>query len=116
MLQAMELSTETRFSSKIMSPSFALASVEGLSGGVNDFVKSAEKSGTGGEAPGFGGWAEANIAAPRIPKDKKLLVNFVSRKTVISTVPKHYLERCNYLVNIGRGPHFDALRLLRLAF
>ena len=33
-LQAPELSAETRFSSKIKSPSFALASVIGLSAGV----------------------------------------------------------------------------------
>jgi hypothetical protein len=47
-LQATELSAETRFSSKIMSPSFALASVIGLSGGVNDLIVSAAKRGTGG--------------------------------------------------------------------
>src|SRR4051812_10094217 len=47
-LQATELSAETRFSSKIMSPSFALASVIGLFGGVNDLIASAEKRGTGG--------------------------------------------------------------------
>src|ERR1700733_2626157 len=46
-LQATELSTETRFSSKIMSPSFTLASVIGLPGGVNDFITSAEKRATG---------------------------------------------------------------------
>src|ERR1700731_3845687 len=47
-LQATELSAETRFSSKIMSPSFALASVIGLSGGVKDLIAPAEKRGTGG--------------------------------------------------------------------
>src|ERR1700678_952576 len=47
-LQATELSAETRFSSKIMSPSFALASVIGLSGGVKDLITSGEKRGTGG--------------------------------------------------------------------
>src|SRR5579863_8441951 len=46
-LQASESSAERRFSSKIMSPSFALASVIGLSGGVNDRITSAEKRGTG---------------------------------------------------------------------
>src|ERR1700690_4137172 len=45
-LQATEPSDEMRFSSKIMSPSFALASVIGLSGGVNDRITSAEKRGT----------------------------------------------------------------------
>jgi hypothetical protein len=47
-LHATELSAETRFSSKIMSPSFAFASVIGLSGGVNDLIVSAEKRGAGG--------------------------------------------------------------------
>src|SRR5579862_5166829 len=46
-LQATELSAETRFSSKIISPSFALASVIGLSVGVNERMTSAEKRGTG---------------------------------------------------------------------
>src|SRR5271165_3235730 len=59
-LQATELSAERRFSSKIMSPSFALASVIGLSGGVNDLTVSAEKSGTGG-----GCCAGTEIAAAR---------------------------------------------------
>src|ERR1700757_4425980 len=61
-LQAMELSAETRFSSKIMSPSFALASVIGLSTGVNDRMASAENSGTGGGAPGVGGCEERGTA------------------------------------------------------
>src|SRR5271165_5588464 len=46
-LQATELSAETRFSSKIMSPSFTLASVIGLSGGVNDLITPGEKRGAG---------------------------------------------------------------------
>src|SRR5579862_4241980 len=54
-LHAIELSDETRFSSKIRSPSFALASVMGLSAGVNDLMLSAEKRGTGGGAPGVAG-------------------------------------------------------------
>src|SRR3984885_14922171 len=59
-LQATELSAETRFSSKIMSPSLALASVIGLSGGVNDWRTSGEKRGTGG-----GCCAGAETAAAR---------------------------------------------------
>src|SRR5271168_5221822 len=62
-LQAMELSEETRLSSKIMSPSFALASVIGLSGGVKDRITSAEKRATGGGAPGAGGCAGREAAA-----------------------------------------------------
>ena len=46
-LHATELSEETQVSSKIISPSFTLASVIGLSAGVNDLICSAEKSGTG---------------------------------------------------------------------
>src|SRR5579862_7924808 len=49
-LQATELSAETRFSSKIMSPSFALASLTGLSAGVNDLICSTENRGTGDAA------------------------------------------------------------------
>src|SRR5580704_6286672 len=64
-LQATELSAETRFSSKIISPSFALASVIGLSEGVNDWTTSAEKRGTGGAAPEVGGCAGRETAAAR---------------------------------------------------
>src|SRR5579862_5493385 len=64
-LQATELSAETRFSSKIMSPSFALASVIGLSDGVNGFIASAEKRGTGGTPPGVGCCAGMETAAAR---------------------------------------------------
>src|SRR5580704_8074293 len=64
-LQATELSDETRFSSKIMSPSFALASLIGLSGGVYAWIASVENRGTGGGAPGTGGCADAETAAAR---------------------------------------------------
>src|ERR1700760_4251182 len=64
-LQATELSAEIRFSSKIMSPSFALASVIGLSVGVNDRIASAEKRGTGDAVPGVGCCACTEAAAAR---------------------------------------------------
>src|SRR3954452_1220633 len=64
-LQATELSAEMRFSSKIMSPSFALAAVIGLSGGVNEFIVSAEKSGTGVAAPGVGCCASRKVTVAK---------------------------------------------------
>ena len=61
----MELSAETRFSSKIMSPNLALASVTGLSAGVNDRTVAAENNGTGAGAPGVGGCAEREATTAR---------------------------------------------------
>src|SRR6516165_729390 len=61
-LHAIELSDDSRFSSKIMSPSFALASVIGLSAGVNDLIVAGEKMSTGAGAPGVGGCASAPTA------------------------------------------------------
>ena len=61
-MQAMEVSAETRFSSKIISPNFALASVTGLSAGVTDRMVAGENNGTGGGAPGVGGCAERDAA------------------------------------------------------
>src|SRR5580658_7009626 len=93
-LQATELSDETRFSSKIMSPSFALASVIGLSGGVNDWIASAEKRGTGGAC-----WAGTETAAAR--KISTLIaVRFtLSPMIAISIVPEDDPRGCNYAVS-----------------
>jgi hypothetical protein len=49
-------------SSKIMSPSRALASVDELADEVNEMIVSAERNGTGGGAFGVGGCADANAA------------------------------------------------------
>src|SRR5580704_737255 len=75
-LQATELSAETRFSSKIMSPSFALASVIRLPGGVNDWITSGEKRGTGSGAPAGGGCAGAETAAAR-ENSTRIAVRFI---------------------------------------
>src|SRR5579872_4206550 len=75
-LQATELSAEMRFSSKIISPNFALASVIGLSGGVNDRITSAEKRGTGAASPAVGGCADTETAAAR-KTSKRIAVRFI---------------------------------------
>src|SRR5277367_2544293 len=82
-LQATELSTETRFSSKIMSPSFALASVIGLSGGVNDLIASAEKRGTGG-----GCCARTETAARKISTG--IAVRLILSPTIAMIVSEDY--------------------------
>src|ERR1700690_633781 len=90
-LQAPGLAAEMRFSSKIMSPSFALASVIGLSGVVNDRITSAEKRGTGGGAPGVGGCAGTETAAARKISTgvaiRFILSPMIATKTLIEDTP-----------------------------
>src|SRR5579871_2076807 len=73
-----------RFSSKIMSPSFALASVIGLSAGVNDLITSAEKRGTGA-APGTGVCARTRSPIARkisTAKKRQLILAPTSRHPI----------------------------------
>src|SRR5215469_5798703 len=95
-LQATELSTETRFSSKIMSPSFALASVIGLSAGVNDLITSAEKRGTGPGAAGVGGCADKETSTAKKITTGTEVRFMLSPMIAIGIVSERDPSVCNY--------------------